>query len=199
MQQQINLYQEQLQEKSQPWQARQAGLLLLLVVCGMLALSGYVYWQADVGIAQAERLQGERDSLAERVAELETQYPQPQKNVLLEEKLRQLETRIQGQRQALDFFASGEDRNQAMIATLEGLARHRAEGVWLRQVRLEQAGQRVRLAGSAQRPEQVPAYLQLLGDNFVFAGKLFDRFRLERLNEQPQQVEFVLESTQEAN
>lgn len=199
MRQQINLYQERLIDKPQPWQARQAGLLLLLLVCGLLALSGYAYWQADARTAQVDRLQIKRDRLAEQVAELEEKYPPPQKNVLLEEKLKRLEKRIQGQRQALDFFAAGEDRNQAMIATLEGLARHQAEGVWLRQVRLEQAGRQVRLEGSAQRPEQVPAYLQLLGDNFVFAGKLFDRFQLERLKEQRQQVDFVLESTQEVN
>jgi hypothetical protein len=199
MRQQINLYQERLIDKPQPWQARQAVLLLLLTACGLLALAGYFYWQADARSAQATRLQGERDSLSERVAGLEEQYPASQKNVLLEEKLKQLERRIQGQRQALDFFAAGEDRNQSMIATLEGLARHQAEGVWLRQVRLEQAGRQVRLAGSAQRPEQVPAYLQLLGNNFVFAGKLFDRLQLERLKEQPHQVDFVLESTQEGN
>jgi hypothetical protein len=55
----------------------------------------------------------------------------------------------------------------------------------------------VELAGTALRPEQVPAYLQYLGQKGVFNGQVFSRLKLARLKERPGEVDFSLESTPE--
>jgi len=45
------------------------------------------------------------------------------------------------------------------------------------------------------RPEQVPQYLQFLGEKGVLSGQVFSRLKLTRLQERPGQVDFSLESS----
>ncbi len=198
MQQQINLYQDSLIDKPQPLQSRQAGLILagfmvLLVLLGLLG-----YWQLRSANQKLEALQQQKAALETQLAGLEQKYPLRQKNELLEEEIRHTKETLKGQKQLLGFFADREEKgNDTVITILDGLARHNSPGVWLRRIRLAADGENIALAGSALRPEQVPQYLQSLGEKGVLGGQVFSRLTLARLKERPGQVDFNLESLAE--
>ncbi len=199
MRQQINLYQGVLIDKPEPFQSRQSGLLLgAVIIC--LALAGlYSYWQAGLMKKQVEELRQQQQTLSARVVELENQYPEREQNVLLQEKIKRVEQELQGQRTALDYFSSqDQESNGAILASLEGLARNPQQGLWLRKISLLHGGQEVQLTGSALKPEQIPLYLQLLGEKNIFGGQVFSRLQLKRLEGQSGQVDFELDSTRGA-
>jgi len=196
MRQQINLYQDVLLDKPEPFQSRQVGVLLIILVFCLGVVGFYSYWQVNSSLDQVDGLRQQQRVINERVAQLEKQFPAREPNVLLREKNKRLEQTIMGQRQALDYF-SKQDRgsNKAILASLEGLAMYPQKGVWLRRVRLLQTGQEIQLAGSALKAEQIPEYLNLLGEKNIFGGQVFSQLKLTRLKEQADQVDFELNSS----
>lgn len=198
MRQQINLYQDALIDKQEPLQSRQAGYIIAGFVVLLVLLGLFGYWQLRSANQNLETLQQQQAALEKKLAGLELEYPQRQKNELLEEEIRRAKETLTGQKQLLGFFADRDDKgNGAVIAVLEGLARHSSPGVWLRRIRLNGDGSNIALAGSALRPEQVPQYLQSLGAKGVLGGQVFSRLTLARLQERPGQVDFNLESMAE--
>lgn len=198
MRQQINLYQDGLIDKPEPFQSRQA-VIILIVVVGCLILAGlYSYWQAGMLQDQANDLRQQQQLISTQVAELEKQYPKREQSVLLQEKIQRLEQELQGQRKAIDYFSKqNQEGNASIVESLEGLARYPQQGIWLRQISLLQGGQDVQLSGSAVKAEQIPEYLQLLGEKNIFGGQVFARLKLNRLKERTGQVDFKLDSVQE--
>lgn len=195
MRQQINLYQDILIEKPEPFQSRQVGMLLLFFFLCLGLIGLYGYWQANTLQSQADNLRQQQQELATQVAQLEKKYPQRQPSVLLQEKIKRMEQSVLGLRQALDYFSKqDQESNGSILASLEGLARNPQKGVWLRQVSLLQTGQEIKLAGSALKAELVPEYLQLLGSKNIFGGQVFSRLKLKRLKERRGQVDFELGS-----
>jgi hypothetical protein len=199
MRQQINLYQDILIDKPKPLQSRQSGLLLLVTVLCLVLISVYSYWQNYNLNTEVKRLQAQQLVESTRIAALEKQYPERQKNVLLEKKIQRLEQEIQGQNRALSYFSGqDEDGNGKILASLEGLAQYPLKGIWLSRIRLLDGGTEVQLSGSAVKADTIPDYLDLIGENHIFGGKVFARLKLNRLREQAGQVDFMLESSQEA-
>ena len=96
MRQQINLYRGSLIEQAEPLQSRQAGLLLLMVVIVTTLFVGFSYWQLSQSQQQLAALEEDQKQVSARVSELEKQYPEPQENALLTEKIRRLEMEIIG-------------------------------------------------------------------------------------------------------
>ena len=199
MRQQINLYQDVLIDKPEPFQSRQVGMILFAVVICLVLAGFYSYWQANSMQIQADDLRQQQQLLSLQVAELEIQYPEREHNALLQEKIKRVEQELQGQRKALDYFSKqDQESNGTILASLEGLARYPQPGIWLRRISLLHNGQEVQLTGSALKAEQIPEYLHLLGENNIFGGQVFAHLKLNRLEEQSGQVNFELDSTREA-
>jgi len=198
MRQEINLYQAVLIDQPEPLQARQSGLYLLAFSVLLVGLALFSYWQLHSRQQLLADLQQQETQRTAQVALLEQQFPPRKKNQLLVEKIQHIEQQLKGQQQLLGYFA---DRNKAgndiILETLEGLAKHVQKGVWLKRIQLDGSGQNVQLAGAALRPEQVPAYLQYLGQQGVFKGQVFSSLKLARLKERPGEVDFKLESIPE--
>lgn len=195
MRQQINLYQSVLIDKQEPLQARQVGLLLLGFTALLVLLSLFNYWQLRTSDQQQLVLQQEKSVIEERVLALERQFPERQKSASLVAEIDQIKATLAGQKQLLGYFANRADQgNAGVLDVLDGLARHRSQGVWLRRIQLGAAGSNIALAGSALRPEQVPLYLQSLGEKKVLGGQVFSRLTLARIQERSGQVDFNLES-----
>lgn len=200
MRQQINLYRGRLIYKHEPLQSQQAGILLLVVVIIASLFAGFSYWQLSGSRQQLIALEEDQKELSMRVSELEKQYPEPQENALLKEKIRRLEMQIIGQRQALSYFADKDSSSNITILTsLQGLARYPYQGLWLSRVRLLQEGAEVELAGSALMAKHIPEYLQMIGDKNIFGGKVFARLKVKRMQEQKNRIDFTLGSNREKN
>ncbi len=200
MRQQINLYQGGLIDKPEPLQSKMALVIIVAIVACLALVGGFDYLQMVKQKKLIAPLQQQRDIDSARIMALAAQYPEREPSVLLANKVKRLEQEILGYRQALDFFSSqGSDSNKAILSSLEGLARHRHPGVWLQRIALLHGGYEVQLVGSAIKPEQVPEYLQLLGDKDIFAKRVFSYLQLSRLKESSDQVEFTLTSPAEVD
>lgn len=200
MRQQINLYQDVLIDKPKPLQSRQVGLSLVVVIFCLASISVYSYWMGNTARSEVAELRLQQQVENMRVSELEKQNPERQKNVLLVEKIQHLEQEIQGQRKALNYFYGRDDKNNdRILASLEGLALHPFAGIWLRRIRLFRGGEEIHLAGSALNADRIPSYLQSIGDQQIFGGKVFARLKLNRFEERAGQIDFVLDSSQEAS
>jgi hypothetical protein len=196
MRQQINLYRGNLIDQPEPLRSRQAGLVLLVVFLLVSLFAGYSYRQLSVSQQRLAALKEQNKSLGALVSELEKQYPEPRENAVLKAKIRRLEMEIQGQRQALSYFADKDNNsNTAILTSLEELARHPYRGLWLRRVRMLQQGEQVELAGSALEAKQIPEYLQMIGEKNIFAGKMFAQLKLKRVQERNKRIDFTLGST----
>lgn len=184
MRQQINLYQDILIDKPKPLQNRQAGAILLVVVCCLGLLFTYSSYKANVLAAQLSELRHNNARASAQLAELQKLYPEPEKSILLEEKVRRLESEIKNSKTTLKFLGENDHTNNAVILeSLKGLARHRFSGLWLHRIRLYAGGAEVQLSGSAVRADLVPDYLTLLGEENIFGGKLFSRLKIQLLDE----------------
>jgi hypothetical protein len=196
MRQQINLYRGSLIDQPKPLQSRQAGLVLLVAFIFVALFAGFGYRQLSGSQQRLTTVVAEQKSLSVRVTELEKKYPEPKENAVLKAKIHRLEMEIQGQRQALSYFADKDNSsNSAILTSLEELARHPSRGLWLRSVRMLQQGEQVELAGSALKATQIPEYLQMIGDKNIFAGKVFAQLKLKRMQEQNNRIDFTLGST----
>jgi hypothetical protein len=199
MRQQINLYQAVLIDKPEPLQRRQVGLLLLGFAALLALISLFGYWQLHSAKQQLDVLQQQKSAVEQKVVALEQQYPERQKSALLAEEIKRAEEQLAGQERLLGYFSLRDKEEQkSVISIFEGLARHRAPGVWLRRIKLDVATDNIALAGSALRPEQVPGYLQSLGQKNVLGGQVFSRLTLTGLQERPGVVEFSLASQAES-
>lgn len=198
MRQQINLFQSVLIDKQEPLQAKQAKTLFVLfvVVLGLLSLVGYLQLQNST--RQVDILQQQQEALTEQVAALDQQYPERHKSALLEEEVRRSQKNLDGQNKLLRYFSQRDvENNGSILRVMEGLARHRTQGVWLRSIVLSGGGENIALKGSALRPEQVPQYLQSIGENNILGGKVFSKLSVTQLDERSGQVNFSLESLAE--
>ena len=195
MRQQINLYQDALIDKPEPFQSRQVCLFLLLLVIG-LAFVGYLsYRGAHSAQLHVSQLRQQQQLLNQQVNELEEKYPPRQPNRLIQEQVLRLEKEVAGLRTALNYFSNQETQNnETILASLEGLARYPQAGLWLRKVTFLRGGDELRLAGSALKPELIPEYLKLLGEKSIFGGQVFSRLALNRLDEQDGVINFELDS-----
>ncbi len=196
MRQQINLYQDIFIAKPEPFQSRQAGVVLLLVLLA-LAMVGYMgRLEANTAQHRVEQLRSQQQALDEQVQILEKENPLRAPDKLLQEKVARLEQEVVGLRNALDYFAQQDlADNGTILASLEGLARYPQKGLWLRKVSFLQRGEEVRLAGSALRAESIPEYLKLLGEKNIFGGQIFAQLTLNRLEEQGDIINFELDSS----
>lgn len=198
MRQQINLYQEVLIDRPEPLQARQAWFIILIASVCLALVAGYSYRQTINTTAELNDLRQQIQGDSQRLSNLETQYPEIRKNVLLEGKIAHLKQEIKGQRQALNYFSDQDvESNADILATLEGLAKTPYAGVWLSRIRLLERGEEALLAGSATSADQIPDYLALLGSEHVFGGRVFSRLKLNRLENKAEQINFMLKSSQE--
>lgn len=195
MRQQINLYQDVLIDRPEPLQSRQFVMLIIAALACLALLGGFSYWQLGAAEMQRDALRQEVEVTGQRVAELEQLYPEKRKNALLEEKIKRLEGRIAGQREALVYFSEQDtESNAALLASLEGLAQSSVKGVWLNRVSLLQRGDNVSLAGTALAAELVPEYVGLISRDNVFGGRVFSLLKLDRLEKQGGRIDFKLKS-----
>ncbi len=195
MRQQINLYQDVLIDKPEPFQSRQVYMLLVTVVICLIIAGIYSYWLTNSLKTEVVGLRQQQQLLSGQVIALEKQYPKREPSVLLQEEIKRIEQELLGQGKALDYFSQQDQGNNEMIlASLEGLARNSQQGIWLRKIKLSQCGQEIQLTGRALKAELVPEYLTLLGEKNIFGGQIFARLKLNRLKEQAGQVNFELDS-----
>ncbi len=192
MKQQINLYQSSVLEKRVMLSAPTlfgllAGAVLVLMVV-YLAFLGQVNRLNDE-LAQIERHQAQA---SQRLAEIQQQYPPRQESQLLKQQLARLTAERDARRPLVALLEAGLGEAGGFSAQVEGLAIQSLPGVWLRRIEIAAGGGQVTLAGSSLDPELVPRLVGRLAGEPVFSGLEFSRFELERTEQRPEAIDFLL-------
>jgi hypothetical protein len=194
--QQINLYQPILRKQEKVFSAKTLLQGNLLVLAGLLLLSGYTLFQTRQLQEQLVEATQQRDDRIQRLDTLRRQYPQRVRDQTLQQQVEQLRAQLQESEQLLAAVENYEDSPTAgFSAHLAGLARQDLRSLWL--TRITVRGQRqLALEGSALSAQDVPLLLQRLGKEPVFGGTEFQHVEIQA-NEETGQVDFFLNTTRQ--
>jgi hypothetical protein len=99
--------------------------------------------------------------------------------------------------QLLDSVVISEDRGFSPM--LVGLARQRADKLWLTRIEIANSGADLAIEGRTTKPDSVPIYLQSLRKEPSFLGRSFTLFNLKAVKGSSSQLEFSLKSRLMAN
>jgi len=197
MKQQINLYQPIFRAQRKVFSALALLQVCVAVLAGLLLIYGYGRWQiVDLEKALA-RLEVQQVASVQRVEELNQRFAVKAKDPRLESEIAQLGTQIAGKQTVLQSFAGNAAGNTTGFSKyLEGLAQQHLEGMWLTGITISEGGRVLTLTGSTLAPELVPAFLQQLSKEPVFAGIEFKTLVMERPQTDTARVDFTLQTTE---
>lgn len=178
MQQQINLLTEDLKPRKEPLTLR--NLLAIWGVFGVALVlftgwDGVSLWQ----LSSKQKLHEQQAGVLSKANEaLKAQF-----DGRLDENLKAevdgLRARQLEQRQLMDLLLGYKSaRRGGFAAYLDDLAEHSVEGMWLRQITLEEGGARIHLKGMTTDAIRLPEFLQNLSRGHSFQGHLFDDFEI---------------------
>lgn len=179
MSQQINLYNPLFLKTEKHFSARTMAQALLVVLVAIAA----VFVFGLVQTRSTERLAVQyRDQLAReqtQVTSLVAQANSASRSKALESEVGQLEAQTKLRRATLQALSTGELGNTAGFSEfLAALGRQTLSGVWLTEIRIDDAGNGLVVQGRALRPELLPAYLDRLSREPMMRGRRVTEMKL---------------------
>ncbi len=196
--QQINLYQPIFKRQEKVFSAKallQAGLV---VVAGLAAVYAYALWQTVNLDERVQAFEGQRESALKRLEQVSRQFPAPKKDPALEQQLQQRRDELAAKQRVVEVLDSPRFGNRKGFSErLQAFARQRPNRLWLQRVALGEGGDDIILTGSTYRPEQVPQFVQRLGEEHSLSGSVFRRLLMTRSEEEPGRIDFTLRSRPE--
>lgn len=174
-------------------------LIILGVVVVLALLVGVLcLWRVSVLESRLALSQSRQTEALQRIDEYQHQYPPRKADPVLARKVEKMMADRQGRLALLQLLTSGQPGNSVGFSRhLEGLAREDLSTVWLRRIRLSAGGHNLLLEGSTTRAADVPLYLQGLNRQQDYVGREFNHLQLSQSEENPQVVDFLLQTTQE--
>jgi len=187
MSQQINLY-EGGGVKAKEWFSLPmvaavyvlAAVVMYYFYTGLAAENDQLLVQRNQAVAQYETLQKKVEEFSKRAAPID--------NTKLEAELKTLKAQLEMQTQILAIFQQSISEQSAhLIDYMRAFTGQQQPGVWLTGFKVEPAVEHLTLAGQALQSEDIPAYLDLLSHQSVFAGTEFSGIEFKQLElHQPQ-------------
>jgi len=195
MRQEVNLYQAGIRPQKSHLSGIRALLVLALVLCILAGISLYQQQRAAELRHRLKEAEATRQPLQKKVEQLRQRASQ-QRDQDLRSRIRELEAEKKARRQLVDIISrTGTSGQKDFAPFLKALARQHLPNLWLTRFRIELEGTpTLRLTGRTTVSEQIPEYLLRLSREKVFSGFSFRTLRAERLEEQPEVVEFTLAS-----
>ncbi len=183
MRQQVNLLTEELKPRIQPLNFTQlmaawAALVgLLLLVSGG---DGASLWQLA---SQHEETTTQWRTLRDANSRLKASVSE-QADPALRLEVDNMRERRDEQRRLMDLLFGYESKqSDGFSLYLNDLARYRVNGIWLRQITLNEGGARIHLNGRTTNPEDLPLFLKQLSLGESFRGHRFQNFELRENDE----------------
>ena len=169
--QQVNLFNDQFEQKTQRFTARTIALGSGVLALGLAAAGIHANMQvaglqreADAGAARLDKAQ-------KRLAAIAADYPARQKDPKLDGELADANGQLDALHRVSDTIQRGDLGNTRGYAEyFRALARQRVEGLWLTGVSIGGAGQDIGVRGRALDPALVPGFLGRLRNEQVMQG-----------------------------
>jgi Tfp pilus assembly protein PilN len=180
--QQINLFTPVFLKQKKLFSALTMAQALGLVCLGLTLLGLESFRRIEQVRMEAravdQRAQAAQKQLAEMVERTKPATADPD----MENEIRLVETRLDANRQVLEFVRKGSPAGQGHADCFRALARRTMPGVWLTGIAIEHNGGALEIQGRALQPKLVPAYLTTLKQEAMFRGRSFGSITLRAAN-----------------
>jgi len=194
--QQINLYQELVQEKNPGLHKRSyiigGSLLLLLVLC-------YCIWQGWQVRQLKAKLHVKQAQLSMEISDLsllQLQYPKQDINPLLVSELDRLQNISASLERVVALLSDQHsDKNTGFSAYFNALAEQSIKTIWLTAININTETSSIYLQGSTYFPDSLPQLINLLNKEAVFKGRYFADLQMHSSKSNAQKINFTI-STQ---
>lgn len=179
--QQVNLYTDELRPRREPLQAGTLLAALAVTLVVLLAIALFVRVEAADQQARLQTLNDRIQQMERRVGRLTAEIEAQQVDPDMVRAVDQVTEDI-AQRQRLlgevSRLVSTDRRGFSPFMT--ALARQAPEQVWLTGFIVDLTRNQVQLSGRTREGDQVPVYLEQLGQEPVFSGRRFEHLNLQR-------------------
>ena len=196
--QQVNLYQEILQQNQSSPAINRYSLGLTVLILVLIGIS--VYITVDLNNTK-NRLEQAKEQLKEAEVHLQllqVQYPKQQINTLLTQELSRLQNILASLSRIIHLLKDkSSDQNQGFSRYFSALARQSIPDVWLTTIYINGQTNNLQLQGSTYIPEKIPVFIQKLHNEPVFQGKHFKKLIMKQVEEPENQIDFTVSSTTE--
>jgi len=196
--QQVNLYQDCLKEKKDPFPPSTMGVVLGTALFAMLLLFGISKWQVNSLGERYQYLQSRKAEILEALKKTEEHSKPLTGDSLLQEELTRMRT-VVADKSALLWKMSGLKGKSRLAFSryLETLGRSSRQGLWLTRIEIKEAGKSITLEGSALQPWLVSRFTQDLARQEGFAGLTAARLYIQNTGTGRDTVNFILETEPE--
>ena len=196
--QQVNLYQEILQQNSiRPVINRYiiGSTVVILLLIGMSIYSTVNLNNTKNSLQQTKQRLIEAET---RVQLLQVQYPKRQMNTLLTQEISRSQNILASLSRVIHLLTDKEsDQTQGFSRYFSALARQSIPDVWLTTIYINAQTNNLQLQGSTYIAEKTPEFIQKLHNESVFQGKHFEKLIMNQAEEPENQIDFTVSSTAE--
>ena len=194
--QQINLYQDILQEQKAPtqtfWYASGIGLLILLVLIYGVLQS----WQVQQLKKNLQSRQTQLETATSTLTLLQKQYPKSSPEPLLANEIERLKNIYRSMESVIDLLADQTtDKNRGFSHYFQALAEQSIASIWLTDINIDVTADQIRLQGSTYVPDQLPVFTTRLNKEASFKGHHFAHLHMQASDNDAQQIDFIISST----
>lgn len=191
--QQVNLYLPIFRKEEKILSATAMLQSCAIIIAGLMLFYVYASWQLSGLEDELVSTRIQQDLKIKRIDELGRKYPVKVKSRTLEREVDRLNAEHEGKQRLIQaLFGRSIGNTSGFSAYLEGLARRRAQGMWLTGISFKDGAANMTIKGSALRPELVPVFIQQLSREKPFSGIEFRNFFMERPKDDPARVDFTL-------
>lgn len=194
--QQINLYQE-TDHSGSHWRSNRYALSMLASILVMLIMTATTWLSLTHQKNRRLELQQQLQTASQEVMALQAKLPTPQSNVALDQQLHQTQSIFQSLNHIIETLNDdSSDKALGFSRYFLALSGQSDNHVWLSNIAIDAANNRLTLEGSSYRPESIPALLQRLQQTEAFKGRHFAKLQISQNKDTPELVDFSISSAQ---
>ncbi len=175
MNHQVNLYQREFWPRRLLVSCRQVAVLWMVTLATCASISLYFHNGVTLADADVDELKLTNSMLNAGINNLTDVLENRSRDHQLAQDNERLKDRLK-QRSDLATFLDGRtlssQGNTQLSGLMSGFARQAGDGIWLARIHIGQA-EELRLRGYVAEANQIPAYLERLGEDPAFNGRFF--------------------------
>ncbi|MGZ4956777.1 MAG: hypothetical protein ACXV8Q_16870 [Methylobacter sp.] len=197
--QQVNLYQDILNQGR-----KKSGINLYWAGLSAVALlftgfSGYVIWSLKSTETQIQQFRQNLEAEQTRANLISSKIPKQDIDAQLAEEVAQWQNMLDELTQTMQLLSSKiTDQSPGFSSYFQALSNQSIPDVWLSALYLNEQRQIINIEGSTFKPEKIPYFLQQLQKEPIFNGHTFAKLIMQKSEEIPDQMDFKLNTILEA-
>jgi hypothetical protein len=198
--QQVNLYQDILNQGRKKSGINLYWLSLSAIVLLFSGFSGYLVWDLTSAETQIQQFRLNLESEKTKVNLISSKIPKQDIDEQLVAEVGQWQSMVDELTQTMQLL-SGKITDQApgFSNYFQALSNQSIPDVWLSALYLNGPKQIINLEGSTFKPEKIPYFLQQLQKEPIFKGHTFARLIMRQSEDIPNQMDFKLSTILEAS